>query len=148
MDTTFKNILICGAAVIFIYGFFAVVQLQTSQSKIRSAEESAAALGREDALELVRSGEIVLLAAAYGWGPTDIPGFDLDIYRDCLADDVKLTVFENYGDVSFAPKPEEHYRQLVESPKKTWIYAESFNTEMLRAIPDPANTECYLSDMI
>lgn len=42
MDTVLKNILISGAAVLFVLGFFAVARLQPSRSSVENAEDSAA----------------------------------------------------------------------------------------------------------
>lgn len=131
MDTVLKNVLISGVAVFFIVGMFAFVQLQNSQAKIEEAEQAAAQLGRDDARETSASGERFLLAAAYGWGPQDIPGFSLDQYNDCLVDHVELRVFWDYTDVYFEPHSGNYYKALIEFPTKTPIYAESFNKEML-----------------
>ena len=144
MDTVLKNVLICGAAVLFTIGFLAIVQLQTSQATIEAAEIDAAALGRSDAQLSAEAGERFFLAAAYGWGPTDIPGFDMELYRECLDEIIELRIFENYGDVFRAPRPEDHYRELTERPRNTLIYAESFNSEVLRSLPSSAITGCKL----
>jgi len=146
MDTVLKNILISGVAVFFIVGMFAIVQLHNSQTKIEDAEQAAAELGQIDARESAESGERFLLAAAYGWGPSEIPGFDIQLYRKCLADVIELRVFENFGDVFFEPSPEDHYQSLIEQPKRTWIYAASFNKEILRSMPSSAVTGCRIPE--
>ena len=142
MDTVLKSVLISGAAVLLVVGIFAFVQLQSSQLKIEDAERAATELGQTYARKSVESGRRVLLAAAYGWGPSEIPGFDMRLYRECLADIVELCVFEDFGDVVSEPSPEDHYKRLTEHPKKTWVYAVSFNREILRTMPSSALTGC------
>jgi|GEM_PF-3818640 len=146
MDTVLKNILISGVIVFLIVGMFAFVQLQNSQSEIEDAEREAAELGQIDARESADSSERILLAAAYGWGPSEIPGFDMEVYRQCLADVIELRVFENFGDVFFEPSPEDHYQILIEQPMKTWIYARAFNREILRTMPSSAVTGCRIAE--
>lgn len=142
MDTVLKNILICGAAVLFILGFFAVVQLQSSHAAIERAEDDARALGRIEAEKAADSGNQYLLAAAYGWGPNQIPGFDIKKYRECLEDAVRLHIYHNYGDVIFERESGAYYKALTESPSSTEVYAESFNAVMLSRISSAELEDC------
>jgi hypothetical protein len=144
MDTVLKNILISGVAVLVIVGMFAFVQLKNSQARIEEAELAVAELGRKDARDSTESGERVLLAAAYGWGPRDIPGIDMDLYQKCLAHEIDLRIFWDYTDVYYPPSAGNHYAALIEMPTRTEIYAESFNKEMLRFFRSSEATGCRI----
>ena len=135
MESVVRNVLLSGVIVFFVVGIFAAIQIQNSQARIEEAEIAAAMLGQVNARESAAVGEIYLLRAASGWGPSETPGLDLRTYRDCLTGHVELKVFRNFGDMFFEPKPEEHYQNLVRRPEETRVYAEAFNREMLRRMP-------------
>ena len=144
MDNVLKNILILGTAVFIVVCAFAYTQLQNNQVKIAEAERAVLNLGKDDAVRAFESNERYLLAAAYGWGLRDIPGFDLDLYSDCLASEIGLRIFWDYTDVYRGPAAGNRFRALTTMPKSTETYAGSFNKTMLEQLRSTSETACRI----
>ncbi|MEM7431985.1 MAG: hypothetical protein AAF351_08595 [Pseudomonadota bacterium] len=145
MDTVLKNVLISGVVILILFLAATFLWMADNQSRLDQARQTVAELGRADAQRAFNQGNHELLAAAYGWGPSEIPGFDMEQYEACLDDYVELRVFYDFTDVVQPSRRQDVYQTLVEHPTQTWTYAEAYNAVVLDRLSIEVANHCRIS---
>jgi hypothetical protein len=153
MGAIARNLAICGAAVLFILIISGAVFLQQTHSESEGTaarkqaviDEAVAIVQQQaesDAREQLASGDFVLLAAAHGWGPDEIPGLEFQLWESCYSSFTELRVYREYGDVIRLGSDVNPVQEFREHPRETHTYAERFNQVIFSALRELGQVKC------
>ncbi len=113
------------------------------QAELVHLQNQAFAKGETAAKQELRSGGIVFLSAAHGWGLDSVPGFEERSRAICIIRHMHARRYREYTDVVMPESEEQRQHDLKFAPQKTYYYAVGFNMVMVSEAMNRGIRTCF-----